>query len=68
MTPAPRQWSAADADAARARHRARNARVGKRERIANRKKDALAHVATERELRQAAVAAALARARARRGA
>jgi electron transport complex protein RnfB len=68
MTPAPRQWSAADADAARARHRARNARVGKRERIANRKKDALAHVATERERRQAAVAAALARARARRGA
>jgi electron transport complex protein RnfB len=68
MTPAPRQWSAADADAARTRHRARNARVGKRERIANRKKDALAHVATERDRRQAAVAAALARARARRGA
>ena len=29
-------------------HRARNARVDKRERIANRKKDALPHVATER--------------------
>jgi electron transport complex protein RnfB len=68
LAPAPRAWSAADADAARVRHRARNARVDKRERIANRKKDALAQVATERERRQAAVAAALARARARRGA
>lgn len=67
MVPAQREWSAADADAARIRHGTRNARVDKRERIANRKKDALAHVATERERRQLAVAAALARARARRG-
>ena len=67
MVPAQRAWSAADAEAARLRHRARNARVDKRERIANRKKDALAQVATERERRQATVAAALARARARRG-
>ena len=68
MLPAQREWSAADADAARLRHRARNARVDKRERIANRKKDPQPHVATERARRQAAVAAALARARARRGA
>jgi electron transport complex protein RnfB len=67
MVPAQRAWSAGDADAARVRHETRNARVDKRERIANRKKDALAQVATERERRQAAVAAALARARARRG-
>jgi electron transport complex protein RnfB len=68
MVPAQREWSAADAEAARLRHRARNVRVDKRERIANRKKDTLAYAATERERRQAAVAAALARARARRGA
>jgi electron transport complex protein RnfB len=68
MAPAQREWSVADADAARNRHEARNARVTKRERIANRKKDALAHVAPARERRQAAVAAALARARSRRGA
>jgi len=67
MTPAQREWSTADADAARLRHGARNARVAKRERIANRKKDASAHVTTERERRQVTVAAALARARARRG-
>lgn len=67
MAPAQREWSAADAAGARIRHGARNARVDQRERIANRKKDSPAHVATERERRQAAVAAALARARARRG-
>ena len=68
MVPARREWSTADAAAARLRHQTRNARVGKRERIANRKKDASALATTERERRQAAIAAALARARARRGA
>jgi Na+-translocating ferredoxin:NAD+ oxidoreductase subunit B len=68
MLPAQREWTLADAEAARIRHRARNARVAKRERIANRKQDAVATGVTERERRQAAVAAALARARARRGA
>ena len=65
MVPAWRQWTTADADVARGRHRARNARVAKRERIANRK-SALPPL-TNREQRQAVVAAALARARARRG-
>ena len=68
MVPALREWTTDDADAARLRHATRNARVDKRERIANRKINAAPHVATERERRQAAVAAALARARARRGA
>src|SRR6185436_5648164 len=37
MVPAQREWTAADAGAARTRHRARNARVARAERIANRK-------------------------------
>jgi len=67
MVPAPREWTAADAGAARTRHRMRNARVARAERIANRKA-APSIESAEREKRQAAVAAALARARARRAA
>ena len=67
MVPAPREWTADDAGAARIRHRARNARVARAERIANRKA-APSIESAEREKRQAAVAAALARARARRAA
>lgn len=67
MAPASRVWSPADAADARVRHRARNARVARRERVADRK--ALrSPAASDREQRQATVAAALARARARRGA
>ena len=67
MVPANRAWTRADADAARGRHRARAARLAKRERISQRKAVARS-AAAERATRQAAVAAALARARARRGA
>jgi len=66
MAPAQRDWSAADADAARIRHRARNARVARRERVANRRAAGVPGPGG-RDERQAAVAAALARARARRG-
>ena len=64
MLPAGRAWSREDARAARDRHDARN------ERIARLKARALPRVAAgdERQRRQAAVAAALARARARRAA
>jgi Na+-translocating ferredoxin:NAD+ oxidoreductase subunit B len=65
MVPAARDWTATDARDARERHRARNARVARRERIADRLR---APAVDERARRQAAVAAALARARARRGA
>jgi len=67
MVPAQREWTAADAGAARTRYRARNARVARAERIANRKA-APSIESAERKKRQAAVAAALARARARRAA
>ncbi len=67
MVAAGRAWTQADADAARSRHRARAARLAKRERISQRKAVARS-AAAERATRQAAVAAALARARARRGA
>lgn len=66
MVPAGRAWTADDAGAARVRHRQRNARIDRRERIADRLRivppaadDAVAQ-------RRATVAAALARARARR--
>ena len=62
MRPADRTWTAEDADAARTRHAARAARLARRERIADRRPDA----AAERARRAEAVAAALARARARR--
>lgn len=66
MIPSDHEWSATDADAARLRHETHNARLERRERIANRKINTAPNVAIERERRQAAVAAALARARARR--
>jgi electron transport complex protein RnfB len=66
MAPAHREWTNADAHAARERHRARYVRVARRERIADRKSQRDPAV-TAREQRQAVVAAALARARARRG-
>jgi electron transport complex protein RnfB len=65
MVPAGRAWTADDASAARQRHSERNARVARRERIADRLAPRAAETAA-RELRKAAVAAALARARARR--
>jgi len=64
---AQREWTAQDASAARERHAARNARLARRERIANRKAAAVPQDA-QRDKRRAAVAAALARARARRAA
>jgi len=64
---AQRAWTAEDAIAARERHAARNARLTRRERIANRKAAAVPQDA-QRDKRRAAVAAALARARARRAA
>ncbi|HMA32429.1 MAG TPA: RnfABCDGE type electron transport complex subunit B [Casimicrobiaceae bacterium] len=60
MEPAGRSWSAADAQAARERHRARAARIASR-------RDTAALGADERK-RKAAVDAALERARARRAA
>jgi H+/Na+-translocating ferredoxin:NAD+ oxidoreductase subunit B len=61
MRPAQREWSDADADAARARHVARAERLQRAERIGERN----ARIA-DRARRQASVAAALARARERR--
>ncbi len=65
MVPAGRAWSGDDATAARVRHRERDARTARRERIADRLRapPAIDDVAAQR---RAAVAAALARARARR--
>jgi electron transport complex protein RnfB len=62
MAPTPRTWTIADADAARRRHESRNARVAQGERIANRR----AALVQAGQRRKDAVAAALARARARR--
>ena len=67
MVPLRREWSVADADAARMRHRERNARVERNERIANRKAS-LAAVRSDAAKREATIAAAIARARARRAA
>ena len=63
---AQRPWTPDDADAARARHRARTQRVARNERIAER--GSVAPRADAARLRQQAVADALARARARRAA
>jgi electron transport complex protein RnfB len=61
LAPAPRDWTKADADAARIRHEARRVRLARRERVSRRPR------ADEGRARRAAsVAAALARARARR--
>jgi electron transport complex protein RnfB len=65
MVPAGREWTSDDARAARARHDARSARLARNERIAERKRIA---PPSEKATREAAVAAALARARARRAA
>jgi electron transport complex protein RnfB len=65
MIPAQRDWSPEDARMARLRHDARKARLARRERIANRKPVAQP---SDKDKRQAAVAAALVRARARRAA
>jgi hypothetical protein len=62
MTPATRAWTTDDANAARRRHDARNARVARRERVAARQ----GACDSARAQRQAVIAAALARARARR--
>ena len=64
MAPAGREWTTSDAQAARARHRVRNQRIVRNERIADRK----AKPVSDMPKREAAIAAALARARARRSA
>ena len=63
MVPAQREWTRDDAREARLRHDARRARLARKERIASRKPVA---ASSEKDKRQAAIAAALARARARR--
>jgi Na+-translocating ferredoxin:NAD+ oxidoreductase subunit B len=63
MAPATRDWTRDDAQAARSRHDARRSRLARNERVANRKPVAPAN---EKEKRDAAIAAALARARAKR--
>lgn len=65
MVPAGREWTAADANAARERFLGRSARLARNERVVRRADNAAANA--ERIRRQAAVAAALVRARARRG-
>jgi electron transport complex protein RnfB len=65
MAQANHDWTAADAASARVRHQARNSRVARHERIANRMAGVTAG-ATEHEARHARIAAALERARARR--
>jgi len=68
MRPAGRSWGVSDVADARARHRARETRLARGERIADRRPGGPHAPAfdPERERRQAAVAAALERARARR--
>ena len=70
IVPAGREWTPDDAGAARARFSARNARLGRRERIADRTAAAAATPAARdaAAARKATVAAALARARTRRAA
>jgi electron transport complex protein RnfB len=63
MVPAQREWTREDARDARLRHDERRARLARNERIASRKPVA---PPSEKDKRQAAIAAALARARARR--
>ena len=65
LLPAGREWTGADARAARERFAGRAARLARNERVARRTDRA--GTDPERVRRQAAVAAALARARARRG-
>ena len=65
MAPAQRDWTRDDAHAARLRHDGRIARLARNERVASRKPFA---PASEQEKRDAAITAALIRARARRAA
>lgn len=65
MYPADREWSVADAEAARSRHRARIARLDRDERIADR--GAMLPSLDVAATRATTVAAAIERARARRG-
>lgn len=67
MRPAGRAWTDDDAAAARSRHAARAARLARNERIASRTATVASGASDAAARRQAAVAAALARARARRG-
>jgi electron transport complex protein RnfB len=64
LHPAGREWSVADAVAARSRHRARSARLGRDERIADR--GATVPTLDAAATRAATVATAMERARARR--
>jgi len=66
MVPAHRPWADEDARLARRRHRTRDARLARGERIADRRATAAAPADGERARRQATVAAAIDRARARR--
>lgn len=68
MVPAGRPWTDADAAAARERHREREARPARGERLAARRKSATKPARDDPLQRQAAVIAALLRARARRAA
>ena len=69
LQPAGRTWTDDDADSARERFAGRAVRLERNERVARRTVSASAsvHLPTDRARRQAAVADALARARARRG-
>jgi electron transport complex protein RnfB len=67
MRPAGRAWTDVDATAARSRHAARAERLARNERIAARKAEIAPGAVDAAARRQAAVAAAFARARARRG-
>jgi len=66
MRPAARAWTDDDARLSRERHRARDARLARGERIADRRASAVAPVDGERARRAATVAAAIERAKARR--
>ncbi|HEY8242621.1 MAG TPA: RnfABCDGE type electron transport complex subunit B [Casimicrobiaceae bacterium] len=66
MRPALRPWTDDDAGLSRERHRARDARLAHGERIADRRAATAAPADGERARRQATVAAAIERARARR--
>ena len=68
LQPAERMWTDVDADLARARFAGRAARLARNERVARRSVPATSVSNHDHARRQAAVADALARARARRGA
>jgi Na+-translocating ferredoxin:NAD+ oxidoreductase subunit B len=66
MVSAQRPWNEVDARVARRRHRARDARLARGEHVVDRRTPAVAPAEGERARRQATVAAAIERARARR--